>query len=56
MVLVLRDLSTAFETVDHGILSHILRSHLGISGVALDWFQSYLSDRKDTASISCVSS
>ncbi len=52
VVVVLLGLSNAFDTVDHDILLHRLHTHLGISGVALDWFQSYLSDRKQTVNIS----
>ncbi len=44
VVLVLLDLSTAFDTVNHYILLHRLHTHLGISGVAL-------SDRKQTVNI-----
>ena len=39
------DFSKAFDTVDHNILISKLY-HLGIRGVALEWFQSYLSCRK----------
>ena len=44
-VLLMLDLSAAFDTIDHGILLSRLNSLYGISGDALDWFKSYLSNR-----------
>ena len=38
-------MSTAFDTIDHGILLSRLNSLYGMSGDALDWFKSYLSNR-----------
>ena len=42
-MLVLLYLSAAFDTIDHEILLKRL-SNIGISGVAHDWFRSYLLD------------
>jgi len=43
--LVLIDLSSAFDTVDHDILLKVLEQRFGFDGVALRWFQSYLQNR-----------
>ena len=50
-VLVLLDLSAAFDTVDHQILLHRLQSRFGVTGVVLDWFTPYLTGRHQCVTI-----
>ena len=45
VILVLLDLSAAFDTVDHNILLGWLEHRFGITGKALFWLTSYLTDR-----------
>lgn len=45
LILLLLDLSAAFETVDHCILLDRLKNMYGISGRVFEWLKSYLSDR-----------
>ena len=44
-VLLLLDLSAAFDTVDQNKLLHILHHEIGITGTAHKWFVSFLKDR-----------
>jgi retron-type reverse transcriptase len=44
-ILMLLDLSAAFDTIDHQLLLHHLQHRVGISNLALDWFTSYLCNR-----------
>ena len=50
-VLVLLDLSAAFDTIDHGILLQRLTTRYGITSSALAWFTSYLKGRVQTVNI-----
>ena len=45
VILVMLDLSAAFDTIDHDILFSRMENTLGITGQALAWFKSYLSGR-----------
>ena len=45
VVLVLLDLSAAFDTIDHNTLLRRLEDHYQLSGKGLEWIMSYLSNR-----------
>jgi hypothetical protein len=56
VILVLLDLSAAFDTIDHEILVSRLQSRFGIKGQALAWFHSYLEERYQSVSVDGVTS
>jgi len=43
--LVLLDLSSTFDTVDHSTLLSVLHIRFSVTGQSLAWFHSYLTDR-----------
>ena len=51
VILLLLDLSSAFDTVCHKNLLKKLHKNFGISGMVLEWFSSYLSERSFTVQI-----
>ena len=46
VLLVLLDLSSAFDTIDHQFMLDTLEFDFGVTGKALLWIKSFLSDRK----------
>ena len=51
-LLVLLDLSAAFDTIDRGILpERLIRSSFGVRDTALSWFASYLYGRTQQVSV-----
>ena len=53
-LLILLDLSAAFDTIVHDILVDKLRNCFGIDGTVLAWIKSYLNDRQQQIKIDDV--
>lgn len=57
VILILLDLSAAFEMVDHEILMKQLEYWVGLKGNVLKWFKSYLTEKSFLVSMgNCFSS
>ena len=50
-VVMMLDLSAAFDTVDHDKLLQVLHSEIGIAGTALKWFRSFITGRHQKVKI-----
>ena len=50
-LLVMLDLSAAFDTIDHEVLLNRLMHHYGIRDNVLQWFRSYISERSQSVII-----
>ena len=50
-VLVMLDLSSAFDVIDHGIMLTRLQHSFGVTAEALDWMRSYISGRTQCVSV-----
>ena len=55
-LLILLDLSSAFDTIVHDVLVDTLHTGFGITGTVLDWIKSYLTDRQQKIRIDDVDS
>ena len=56
VLMVLLDLSSAFDTVCHSKLLKILNERIGLCEVTLDWFRSYLTGRRQAVLVGSHSS
>ena len=55
-VVMLLDLSAAFDTVDHNLLLSILEKEIGLGGTVLSWFKSFLTGRSQRIRLGKVTS
>ena len=55
-VVMLLDLSAAFDTVDHDVLLKILKYEIGVKGTALAWFTSFLKGRSQCIRLGKITS
>ena len=56
VIMLLLDLSAAFDTVDHNVMLHRLTHDVGVGQTALKWFKSYMSDRVQAVHINGTTS
>lgn len=55
-ILILLDITAAFDTINHSVLLSRLKSSLNITGTALCWLRSYLTNRQQFVNINNCSS
>lgn len=56
VLMVLLDLTAAFDTVSHDALLAVLRQKIGFEGTALQWIKSYLTGRSQTVHVGTTKS
>ena len=56
VVLVMLDLSSAFDTINHDILMNRLQHSVGITDAALSWLHSYITERYQRVAVDCATS
>ena len=50
-IVIFLDLSAAFDTIDQNKLVEILETEMGVTGVALEWFKSFIIGRTQRVKI-----
>ena len=55
-VVMMLDLSAAFDTVDHNLLLSILEKEIGLKGTVLSWFKSFLTGRSQRIRLGKITS